>query len=101
MTCAVVGIGRTTYSRNSGRTTRAMAVAACREAIADVYARAAKAGRQDPLTLGVRDCEPAERDMGALDDHGGEDGLRAEPGQGDLERRSDACFVDGRALADE
>ena len=35
MTCAVVGIGRTTYSRNSGRTTRAMAVAACRDAIAD------------------------------------------------------------------
>ncbi len=35
MTCAVVGIGRTTYSRQSGRTTRAMAVAACRDAIAD------------------------------------------------------------------
>src|ERR1700709_1286827 len=35
MTCAVVGIGRTTYSRNSGRTTRGMAVAACRDAIAD------------------------------------------------------------------
>ena len=35
MTCAVAGIGRTTYSRNSGRTTRGMAVAACRDAIAD------------------------------------------------------------------
>jgi 3-oxoacyl-[acyl-carrier-protein] synthase III len=35
MTCAVVGIGRTEYSRNSGRTTRGMAVAACRDAIAD------------------------------------------------------------------
>src|ERR1700748_3744779 len=35
MVCAVVGIGRTTYSRNSGRTTRGMAVAACRDAIAD------------------------------------------------------------------
>nr|WP_231110727.1 hypothetical protein [Mycobacterium avium] len=35
MTCAVVGIGRTEYSRKSGRTTRGMAVAACRDAIAD------------------------------------------------------------------
>ncbi|MFZ3292064.1 MAG: nonspecific lipid-transfer protein, partial [Mycobacterium sp.] len=35
MSCAVVGIGRTEYSRNSGRTTRGMAVAACRDAIAD------------------------------------------------------------------
>src|ERR1700739_1066610 len=35
MTCAVVGIGRTEYSRNSGRTTRGRAVPACREAIAD------------------------------------------------------------------
>src|ERR1700759_5227698 len=35
MVCAVVGIGRTEYSRNSGRTTRGMAVAACRDAIAD------------------------------------------------------------------
>lgn len=35
MTCAIVGIGRTAFSRNSGRTTRAMAVAACREAIED------------------------------------------------------------------
>ncbi len=35
MTCAVIGIGRTTYSRRSGRTTRGMAVAACRDAIAD------------------------------------------------------------------
>lgn len=33
MTCAVIGIGRTTYSKNSGRTTRGMAVAACRDAI--------------------------------------------------------------------
>jgi len=31
----VVGIGRTTYSRNSGRTTEAMAVEACRQAVAD------------------------------------------------------------------
>lgn len=35
MTCAIAGIGRTTYTRKSGRTTRGMAVAACREAIAD------------------------------------------------------------------
>lgn len=35
MTCAVIGIGRTEYSRSSGRTTRAMAVEACREAITD------------------------------------------------------------------
>src|SRR5271163_2545374 len=35
MTCAIVGIGRTEYSRDSGRTTRGMAVAACRDAIAD------------------------------------------------------------------
>ena len=35
MTCAVIGIGRTGYSRKSGRTTRGMAVAACRDAIAD------------------------------------------------------------------
>ena len=35
MTCAVIGIGRTTYSRRSGRTTRGMAVEACRDAIAD------------------------------------------------------------------
>jgi acetyl-CoA acetyltransferase len=35
MTCAIVGIGRTAYSRRSGRTTRAMAVEACREALAD------------------------------------------------------------------
>ena len=35
MSCAIVGIGRTAYSRSSGRTTRAMAVAACRDAIAD------------------------------------------------------------------
>src|SRR6202051_560214 len=35
MTCAVVGIGRTEYSRNSGRTTRGRAVAACRDASAD------------------------------------------------------------------
>lgn len=34
MTCAVVGIGRAIYSRDSGRTTRGMAVAACRDAIA-------------------------------------------------------------------
>lgn len=32
---AVVGIGRTTYSRRSGRTTRAMAAEACRAALAD------------------------------------------------------------------
>jgi acetyl-CoA acetyltransferase len=35
MTCAVIGIGRTAYSRNSGRTTRSMAVSAGRDAIAD------------------------------------------------------------------
>jgi len=35
MTCSIVGIGRTTYSRNSGRSTRAMAVEACRAALAD------------------------------------------------------------------
>ncbi|MCV7231636.1 thiolase C-terminal domain-containing protein [Mycobacterium branderi] len=35
MTCAVIGIGRTLYSRSSGRTTGAMAVQACREAITD------------------------------------------------------------------
>lgn len=32
---AVVGIGRTTYSRRSGRTTRAMAAEACRAALVD------------------------------------------------------------------
>ena len=35
MTVAIVGIGRTEYSRNSGRTTRAMAASACRDALAD------------------------------------------------------------------
>lgn len=35
MTCAIVGIGRTAFTSNSGRTTRAMAVSACREAIED------------------------------------------------------------------
>ena len=35
MTCAVVGIGRTPYSKRSGRTTRAMAVDACRGALDD------------------------------------------------------------------
>jgi acetyl-CoA acetyltransferase len=35
MTAAIVGIGRTEYSRCSGRTTRAMAAEACRGALAD------------------------------------------------------------------
>jgi acetyl-CoA acetyltransferase len=35
MSCAIVGIGRTDYVRRSGRTTRAMAVEACRGALAD------------------------------------------------------------------
>lgn len=35
MSTAIVGIGRTAYSRDSGRTTRAMAVEACRDAIED------------------------------------------------------------------
>src|SRR5579864_1814687 len=35
MTCAIVGIGRTAYSRNSGRTTLGMATEACRAALAD------------------------------------------------------------------
>jgi acetyl-CoA acetyltransferase len=35
MTCAIVGIGRTDYVRRSGRTTRAMAVEACRAALVD------------------------------------------------------------------
>ncbi|MEV0766795.1 thiolase C-terminal domain-containing protein [Nocardia salmonicida] len=35
MTCAIVGIGRTEYTRKSGRTTRAMAVSACRAALVD------------------------------------------------------------------
>lgn len=35
MTIAIVGIGRTEYSSRSGRTTQAMAAAACREAMAD------------------------------------------------------------------
>jgi acetyl-CoA acetyltransferase len=35
MTCAVVGIGRTSFSRKSNRTPQAMAVEACRSAIAD------------------------------------------------------------------
>jgi acetyl-CoA acetyltransferase len=35
MTCAIVGIGRTEYTRRSGRTTKSMAVAACRDALAD------------------------------------------------------------------
>lgn len=35
MAVAVVGIGRTEYSRNSGRTTQAMAASACRDAMAD------------------------------------------------------------------
>jgi acetyl-CoA acetyltransferase len=35
MTCALVGIGRTEYYRNSGRTTLAMATEACRGALAD------------------------------------------------------------------
>jgi acetyl-CoA acetyltransferase len=35
MTCALVGVGRTAYSRNSGRTTLAMATEACRAALDD------------------------------------------------------------------
>jgi len=35
MTCAIVGVGRTRYTRNSGRTTMAMATEACRAALAD------------------------------------------------------------------
>ncbi|MCU1594921.1 MAG: hypothetical protein JWO12_2313 [Frankiales bacterium] len=35
MATALVGIGRTSFSRRSGRTTRAMAVEACRAALAD------------------------------------------------------------------
>jgi len=35
MTTAIVGIGRTEFSRRSGRTTKAMAVEACRAAVAD------------------------------------------------------------------
>ncbi len=35
MSIAIVGIGRTEYSRSSGRTPRAMAVEACRAALAD------------------------------------------------------------------
>jgi acetyl-CoA acetyltransferase len=35
MTCAIIGIGRTAYSKRSGRTTKAMAVEACRGALAD------------------------------------------------------------------
>src|ERR1700686_1858666 len=35
MTCAIVGIGRTAYSRNSGRTTLGMATEACRAALDD------------------------------------------------------------------
>lgn len=35
MSCAIAGIGRTAYSKRSGRTTRAMAVEACRGALAD------------------------------------------------------------------
>jgi len=35
MTCAIVGLGRTRYSRSSGRTTLAMAAEACRGALAD------------------------------------------------------------------
>ncbi|MCU4186667.1 hypothetical protein K6U06_20045 [Acidiferrimicrobium sp. IK] len=35
MSTAIVGIGRTVYSKSSGRTTLAMAIDACRQAIAD------------------------------------------------------------------
>jgi acetyl-CoA acetyltransferase len=35
MTCAIVGIGRTEFTRRSGRSTRAMAADACRAALAD------------------------------------------------------------------
>ena len=35
MTCAIVGIGRTDYSRQSGRTTKALAAEACRAALGD------------------------------------------------------------------
>ncbi len=35
MTCAIVGIGRTEFSRKSGHSTKAMAVDACRGALAD------------------------------------------------------------------
>src|SRR5438105_9526175 len=35
MTCAVVGIGRTEFTRRSGRTTLAMATEACRAALGD------------------------------------------------------------------
>lgn len=35
MSCAIVGIGRTEYTRRSGRTTCAMAVSACRAALDD------------------------------------------------------------------
>jgi len=41
MTCAIVGVGRTRYTRNSGRTTLAMATEACRAALADAGIAAA------------------------------------------------------------
>jgi acetyl-CoA acetyltransferase len=39
--CAIIGIGRTEYTRASGRTTLAMAAEACRDAMADAGLRAA------------------------------------------------------------
>lgn len=43
-TAAVAGIGRTLYTRNSGRTTQAMAVEACRNALDDAGAKVEDVG---------------------------------------------------------
>ena len=41
MSVAIAGIGRTEFSRASGRTTKAMAVSACQDALADAGLEAA------------------------------------------------------------
>ncbi|MCW2526638.1 MAG: lipid-transfer protein [Pseudonocardiales bacterium] len=59
MTCAIVGIGRTQYSKSSGRTPRAMATEAARAAIADAGLTAADVDGM--TTFQVNDsCFPQE-----------------------------------------
>jgi acetyl-CoA acetyltransferase len=59
MTVAIVGIGRTAYSKNSGRTTTAMAVEASRKAVAD--AGLAVTDVEGMLSYQTNDsCQPTE-----------------------------------------
>jgi acetyl-CoA acetyltransferase len=59
MTVAIVGIGRTEYSRKSGRTTRAMAVEATRQAISEAGLTAQDVDGMSTFQAGDS-CHPSE-----------------------------------------